>query len=108
MTADTNPAIDDELNTTAPQDKPAAWKMPEPVFRRTSGRLPKGFEQQFAPTGEHDNSAPSPGSVQAYVEPKPKSPTMKIVVVALAIVAMVAFLIAFLSLLYFFFLRSSD
>ena len=110
MTADTNPAIDDDLNTTAPQSKPAEWRMPEPVYRRTSGRLPKGYEKQFpiGSTGEYENSAPSHDSVQAYIEPKPKNATMKIVVVLLAIVAMVAFIIAFLSILYFFFWRSTE
>ncbi len=106
MTADTNPSIEDDLNTTAPQSKPAVWTMPEPVFRRTSGRLPKGFAPDS--TGEFDNTSQAPGSVQAYVEPKPKNATMKIVVVALALVAMVAFIIAFLSILYFFFWRSTE
>jgi len=117
MTAEANnPALDDELNTTAPQSTPADWKMPEPVFRRTSGKLPKGFEKPFVPTptGEHEassqpaSSQPSEDAVEAYVEPKPKNPTLKILVVALALIAMAAFIVAFLTVVYFIFLRSSD
>ena len=105
-----NIPIEDDLNTTAPQDKRTAWKMPEPVFKRTSGRLPKGYEKQFSQdaTGEHETSAPSSDSVdsvEAYVEPKPKNPTLKILVVALALMAMAAFIAVFLTVLYFFFLR---
>ena len=112
MTAEANnPALDDELNTTAPQSNPAEWKMPEPVFRRTSGKLPKGFEKQFAPTptGEHEaSSQPSEDAVEAYVEPEPKNPTLKILVVALALIGMAAFIVAFLTVVYFIFLRSPD
>lgn len=32
-----------------PPKKPDAWVMPEPVFRQTSGYLPKGFEKNFEP-----------------------------------------------------------
>lgn len=41
-----------ELDTTPPQpDRPegstsSEWKMPEPVFKKTSGYLPKGYVQQ--------------------------------------------------------------
>jgi hypothetical protein len=105
-----NIPIDDDLNTTAPQDKRTAWKMPEPVFKRTSGRLPKAYEKQFSQgsTGEHETAAPSSesvDSVEAYVEPKPKNPTLKILVVVLALMAMAAFIAVFLTVLYFFFLR---
>jgi len=108
-----NIPIEDDLNTTAPQDKRTAWKMPEPVFKRTSGRLPKGFEKEASQgaTGEHETAAPSTDSVdsvdsvETYVEPKPKSPTLKILVVVLALMAMAAFIAVFLTVLYFFFLR---
>ena len=106
MTADTNPAIDDELNTTAPQDKPAPWKMPEPVFRRTSGRLPKGYAEESASVfASRESSESSQDSVRAYEEPKPKSGALKLVVVVLGIAAMIAFIAVFLTFLYFFFLR---
>lgn len=102
--------FDDDINTTAPQDKPGTWKMPEPVFRKTSGRLPKAFENRVDEVGavqiasEPDESS---NSVASYSEPKPKSHTLKIVVVALALAAMIAFLIVFLTVLYFFFLRAN-
>lgn len=94
------PIDDDDINTTMPQPKPDVWKMPEPVFRRTSGRLPKGFVKEVASV---DETPPTISST--YVEPKPKSHVLKLVVVGLAIAAMIAFLIAFLTILYFFFLR---
>lgn len=101
-TPNTIEEYDDEINTTAPQDKPATWKMPAPVFRKTSGRLPKDFEKRTndvkiteAPEGFSSSDA------------EPKSPILKIVVVALAILAMIAFLLVFLTVVYFFFLRPS-
>lgn len=100
-------AIDDELNTTAPQDKPQIWKMPDPVFRKTSGKLPKGFEKSIDfPEAEPD---PDPAIVQsqAYAtpEPQPSNPTLKIVLVVLGLIAMIAFIVVFLTVLYFFFWR---
>jgi len=40
-----------DMNTTPPNPPaaPAAgWKMPEPVFRKTSGYLPQGYENKFS------------------------------------------------------------
>ncbi len=99
------PAIDDDLNTTAPQEQPQNWKMPDPVFRRTSGKLPKGFEKNI----DISNAPPDPGLIQAepYAspEPKPSNPTVKIVLVVLGLLAMIAFIVVFLTVLYFFFWR---
>ena len=99
-----NLPVDDDINTTMPQPKPEVWKMPEPVFRRTSGRLPKGFvketENEPVPVEE-----PPATIASIVVEPKPKSPVLKIIVVGLALAAMIAFLIVFLTIIYFFFLR---
>ena len=102
-----NPVLDDELNTTAPQSNPTEWKMPEPVFRRTSGKLPKGFEKEAVSimTGEHESSAPSTDAVEAYIEPKPSNPTLKLILVLLGILAMIAFIAVFLTIAYFLFLR---
>lgn len=110
MTAETNNAttIGDELDTTAPHSKPETWKMPEPVFRRTSGKLPGGFEKKYSPPGEGSGVPPSAVlAPKAAAEPKPKNPTLKIVVVVLAILAMIAFLAVFLTVIYFFFLRDA-
>ena len=105
---------DDELNTTAPQSEREVWKMPEPVFRRTSGKLPRGFaktvdagdpellpEEREYPTIDTQNDG-----VTAYSEPKPKNPALKIILVLLGLGAMIAFIVVFLTVLYFFFWRS--
>ena len=98
--------FDEDINTTAPQEKPApTWTMPEPVFRKTSGRLPKDFPKR---NGEADSGNVGSSSAQATSldpDPAPKSLTLKIVVVILALVGMMAFLAVFLTLVYFFFLR---
>ncbi|HEX6125743.1 MAG TPA: hypothetical protein VFZ23_10275 [Pyrinomonadaceae bacterium] len=124
MTADVNniPVVDEDLNTTAPNPEPEVWRMPEPVFRKTSGRLPRGFAKQDVPTDPprssdgqpvtlNDTTSAAPASPAAAVvpvqeEPKPKSPVLKIVIVAIAIAAMIAFIVVFLTVVYFFFLRS--
>ena len=103
--------FDEDINTTAPQETtPATWKMPAPVFRRTSGRLPKDFEKRTSEVGavkiiSEPAETLSPDALLS--EPKPKSHVLKIVVVALALAAMIAFLIVFLTVIYFMFLRST-
>ena len=113
MTTDTQDKVeefDDDINTTAPQEQPVAWKMPAPVFRKTSGRLPKDFEKRSGEVGAvkiiTEPSEPSNPDA-SYSAPKPKSHALKIVVVVLALAAMIAFLIVFLTVVYFFFLRSN-
>ena len=115
MSVDTNkkPEIDDDLNTTAPQSEPDAWKMPDPVFRRTSGKLPQGFarEQMGDGTGEISVPPAEPSSdpgVPIMPAPvvKPQSPILKMLLVLLGLGAMIAFLVVFLTVLYFFFWRS--
>ena len=103
-------AVDDEdLSTTAPNPRPEVWKMPDPVFRKTSGRLPRSFEREYFAEAETQES-PKPALVTdpnptPHVEPKPKSPTLKIILVVLGLAAMVAFIAVFLTVVYFFFLR---
>ena len=116
MSSDTNKTTEmteDELDTTAPNSKPDVWKMPEPVFRRTSGKLPKGFVDK----PEDPPTESSGDDVQAHSSPevmpmeiaapdiKPGNPTLKIVLVLLAVGAMIAFIVVLLSVVYFFFLR---
>jgi hypothetical protein len=108
---------DDELNTTAPQSKPEVWKMPEPIFRKTSGKLPQGFvktefvsegatpEPQGDPSEDPPDDPPNE-SVVAYAEPKPQNPALKILLVLLGMGAMIAFIVVFLTVLYFLFWRS--
>ena len=96
-------ADDDELNTTAPNPPADEWRMPEPVFRRTSGKLPRGFEKQESAAAPETASAPT-----ELATPEPvKSPVLKIVLVLLALGAMIGFIVAFLTILYFFFWRSA-
>jgi hypothetical protein len=114
MTADLenqDQSPDEDINTTAPQPEPEAWKMPEPVFRKTSGRLPKGFDKPFEFDPEpqalsNETEEPSVPPVTVLTpEPRPKSPALKLLVVILALTAMVAFLVVFVSIIYFFFWR---
>jgi hypothetical protein len=103
-----NLPLDDDINTTMPQPKPEVWKMPEPVFRRTSGRLPKDYPGQVETATVEVDEVPSTISSFTAPEPKPKSPVLKIIVVGLALAAMIAFLIVFLTIVYFFFMRDAS
>jgi len=101
-------AEDEGLNTTVPNLDVEVWKMPEPIFRKTSGRLPKPFESKFDPADAATPDAPvidPPSSAVQAPEPRPKSPALKLVIVALALAAMIAFIAVFLTVVYFFFLR---
>ena len=109
-----NPAIeDDDINTTAPQSQPDEWQMPEPVFRRTSGKLPQGFAKPVEADDAVNNSVPP---VEPAAQPSaapisppvigPKSSLVKMILVLLGLGAMIAFIVVFLTVLYFFFLRS--
>jgi len=43
-----NAAPDTSENIEVPKEKEAGeWRMPEPVFRKSSGYLPQGFEKRF-------------------------------------------------------------
>src|SRR5688572_21095424 len=114
MTADGKndaPVIDDDVNTTAPQSSPVAWRMPEPVFRQTSGKLPQGFEKNYAAEDSPDPDPPaadmSVGMSDSIAEPRPGSSILKIILVILGLTAMIAFIVVFLTVVYFFFLRSN-
>src|SRR5687767_11353815 len=101
---------DEDLLTTPPSPQPTVWKMPEPVFRKTSGRLPEAFENLKPPVPDSPDGTPQdepsgvvtddPIAPTSYVEPKPKSPTLKIVVVVLGLAAMIAFIAVFLAVVY--------
>jgi hypothetical protein len=110
------PVTEDDLNTTAPNPQPDVWKMPEPVFRRTSGRLPQSFEKNYGSPSEDSGAAaadidPPAANAEnaelstAHLEPKPKHPTVKIILVLLGLAAMVGFIVVFLTVLYFYFFR---
>lgn len=118
MTPDGNnqPKIDDDLNTTAPQSEPEAWRMPDPVFQRTSGKLPESYARDVQAFPSVETSVPpaEPSSSAASDEQapapdiEPKSSVLKLILVLLGLAAMTAFLIVFLTVIYFFFLRSGE
>lgn len=135
------PIADEDLDTTAPNPASAAamapeksWKMPEPVFRKTSGYLPQGFVK---PIGQNDpTEEPVPSSsadtvppvaaapaiapqpeisqqimldeiVETPVVPAKRSGNFRAILIVLGILAMLIFLAAFLAVIYFLFLSPS-
>ena len=52
----------------APSGSPGKWEMPKPVFRKTSGYLPQGFEKQFA-AGREDGATGPPITASATSGP---------------------------------------
>ena len=104
---------DDELSTTAPNPRvDETWQMPEPVFRKTSGRLPQGFEKDLENVTKERAAKitavePSPPPPSAHSGPKPENPTLKLVLVILGIAGMIGFIAVFLTVVYFFFIRSN-
>ena len=105
--------IEDDLTTTVPNVQfENVWKMPAPVFRKTSGKLPQGYERDvmgFAGESPDPAVAPvTPAPIASSPEIKPKGSTAKLMLVILGLGAMIAFLIVFLTVIYFYFLRTGD
>jgi hypothetical protein len=101
---------DEDLTTTAPNARPNVWKMPDPVFRKTSGRLPKTFEREYFTEASTQESPKLPAEVDdpnstPVNESGPQSSTLKILLVVLGVLAMIAFIAVFLTVVYFMFLR---
>jgi hypothetical protein len=81
----TEPATsdEDELSTTPPNpaletDEDTGWKMPKPVFRKTSGYLPQGFAKNSSKAEIEENADDLPSEASAEtpsgavdVEPQP-------------------------------------
>ena len=128
-----------EADTTPPNPADAAapppggWQMPTPVFRKTSGYLPQGYEKQFpsgetpaAPAAEADAVAePAVPVAAADVEPQPdlseqlnveppaavpqpavkqRSAGVRIALIVLGLLVMILFIGVFLTAIYFLFL----
>lgn len=83
-TTQAEPSEEDELSTTPPnpaiepeEDGSGGWKMPKPVFRKTSGYLPQGFAEKYPQAevrenGDEVNPAPTEEPVGPVdVEPQP-------------------------------------
>jgi hypothetical protein len=77
---------DDDVNTTPP-NPPAkdgnsgGWSMPEPVFRKSSGFLPQGFEKRYSQdeikssADDRDSTGELPApEMAADIEPQPEIP----------------------------------
>ena len=117
----TNPDLDldpDRVSTAA-SPRPSVWKMPDPVFQKTSGRLPQGFEKELANArAEHaadqaQHTTPDQPEADPVVSaapefdppPPPDTSSFKLILVLLGIAAMIAFIAVFSTVVYFFFLR---
>lgn len=112
----TNPDVhlDEDQVTTAASPRPDIWKMPDPVFRKTSGRLPQGYEKELANARADGSAAADEAQAEPpvsatpenpIVEPALKSSSVKLLLVLAGIAAMIGFIAAFLTLIYFFFFR---
>jgi len=76
------PSDEDELSTTPPNpaletDEDTGWKMPKPVFRKTSGYLPQGFAKKYSQTEvkegvDDDTSTPSMEKPVGLVDVEPQ------------------------------------
>ena len=119
---------EDDVNTTPPnppaKDGKAAWTMPEPVFKKTSGYLPQGYEKLF-PKAEVDDSNSTAEMPAVDVEPQPeiadqgdaalsengaaavapkKSSGLKMVFMVLGTLFAIALVVVFIAVIYFLFL----
>jgi hypothetical protein len=132
MNDETNPKEPGETGAAAPAkaDTPPAetpkgeWKMPAPIFRQTSGKLPEGFEKKVLkgePAAAPDvTPTPPPAAIQPQpdvseefthaeifgeqeAETPPKRTGMKLVLAILGILGMVLVAIVFLAIIYFLF-----
>jgi hypothetical protein len=68
-----------DIDTTPTQtDQPALsehrWTMPEPVFRKTSGYLPQGFEPKFTAVSSADETGPDAFEPAHATPVEPESP----------------------------------
>lgn len=119
-------------NVEVPAATPGQWVMPKPVFRESSGYLPRGFEKIYgqsdgaaatavaAAVAEEEPSAqevavmPQPDVTEevTYTEPEPPAPVkqrstaMRITFVILGLLAMAVIVAAFLVAVYFLFFSS--
>jgi hypothetical protein len=125
---------EDDVNTTPPnppaKDGKGGWSMPEPVFRKTSGYLPQGFEKKFTPaelkSGREDSTAEMPApNVSSAIDPQPdihdtldegvvpavaapvpapkKSSGVKIIFAILGILIALALVVVIIAVIYFLF-----
>ncbi|MFL6467019.1 MAG: hypothetical protein ACJ72Z_03585 [Pyrinomonadaceae bacterium] len=126
-----NAPSEDDVNTTPPNpvknDGASGWTMPEPVFRKTSGYLPQGYENKFgevdlksgadetestaempAPDigpqpdiAEHSDSAAA--AAPAVAAPK-KGSAAKVVLTILGLLLALGLVVVFIAVIYILFL----
>ena len=107
------------------------WRMPEPVYRKTSGYLPQGFEKQFPQNSHEPDTVPMPraagatDATAAAVEPQPDlievlaaeppiAPVvarpgrsgLSIVLIVVGLLAMAAVVVGFLVIVYYLFVAA--
>jgi len=116
-------------NVEVPGAAAGQWVMPKPVFRKSSGYLPRGFEKLYGqadgtaatavaaavtteePSADEVEVLPQPDLAEevVYAEPAPPAPVktrstaMRITLLVLGLLAMAAIIVAFLALIYFLF-----
>lgn len=111
------PAKADTPPAETPKDE---WKMPAPIFRQTSGKLPEGFEKKVSKGEPAAAPTPPPAAIQPQpdvseefthaeifgeqeAETPPKRTGMKLVLAILGILGMAVAAIIFLAIIYFLF-----
>lgn len=117
-------------NVEVPAATPGQWVMPKPVFRESSGYLPRGFEKLYGqaadgsaatavaaavtteePAADEVEVLPQPDLAEevVYAEPEPPAPAktrstaMRITLLVLGLLAMAAIVAIFLVAVYFLF-----
>ncbi len=134
MNDDNYPQTPSEANAAAPAktgepeaERPEGqWKMPEPVFRQTSGKLPAGFEKKvFNHEPSAESASPKPVSTPAVdiqpqpdvseeftldevfaeqrTEEPPKRRGVGIILAVVGIIGMIALAVLLLAIIYFLF-----
>jgi hypothetical protein len=123
-----------EADTVRPEKTTGdGWKMPEPVFRQTSGYLPQGFEKRFAPAAagsppaseEADAGSVARAAAAPAVEPQPdileelpppdepeqskipqksKGGVGRILLILFGLLVVFVFILLFLAVVYYFYL----
>ncbi len=68
----------DATPTQADEPKAAAaggaWSMPKPVFKKTSGYLPQGFEKQFTPAPQGNEDVTAEQTKPEFAQPSAAAP----------------------------------
>lgn len=130
----TEPVPEEDMNTTPPNPPQAGgkagWSMPEPIFKKTSGYLPQGFEKKFSQDDikqdvDDDTSTASmprpvgltdvepqpeiaeivPDTPEVAVQPKPqRGGVMKVVFSLFGLLVALALVLIFIAVIYYLFL----